>query len=193
MLNQEPKKRCRYCAETILAAAIKCRYCGEMLNSVTVEVASTRSGNKPPQRSFLRQPSSRFSFERVLLYSSWLFVGLFFLFCGILGTSLTLTELLIPSDGRAIHWSIPVEWLTMAFFGVVMSISVNRIVNLKSGTTIIAGITTMIGVLVIVSPLINNFVDPRDNSNPTVVIIMCTVLYGSCLIYATRRLRTLAA
>lgn len=32
MVTQEPTKRCSYCAERILAAAIKCRYCGEMLS-----------------------------------------------------------------------------------------------------------------------------------------------------------------
>lgn len=193
MLNQKPTKRCCYCAETILAAAIKCRYCGEMLNSLMVEAASTRSGNQPQQRSFLRQPSGRISFERVLLYSSWSFVGIFLLLVGFFGILENFTADLISREDSSAIWPTAISSLIMTLIGLVMFIVANKIVNLKRGTTIIAGITTMLSILVFVSPLINDFVDSRDRTYPTDVIGIYTVLYAVCLIYATRRLRTLAS
>jgi hypothetical protein len=192
MLNQEPTKRCPYCAEIILLAAIKCKHCGEMLN--TVPVRTVNAEIRPPlqQRSFLRQPLSKISFEKVILYSTWLFVGLFSLLGGIFGTLMSLVEASTPREGSSDGWLLYVTFFAMTFVGLGMCITADRIVNLKRGTTVIAGISTLISILVFVSPLINQFINPNDNSYPMEGVGIFTVLYGICLMYATRRLRTLA-
>jgi len=46
-LNNQPTKVCPFCAETILAAAVKCRYCGEFLN--TERARALMRGEAPPE------------------------------------------------------------------------------------------------------------------------------------------------
>jgi uncharacterized membrane protein YdbT with pleckstrin-like domain len=50
-------KQCPFCAETILAAAVKCRYCGEFLNTDRARAIQSQQPDQPGEVLFTGQPT----------------------------------------------------------------------------------------------------------------------------------------
>jgi uncharacterized membrane protein YdbT with pleckstrin-like domain len=48
-INSSQTKECPFCAETILAKAVKCRYCGEFLNNERAKALLARGGRREAQ------------------------------------------------------------------------------------------------------------------------------------------------
>lgn len=100
----------------------------------------------------------------------------------------TLLFLFTPRDHAA--WPSP-ELLVMTIVGIVLLLSSDRILRLKAGTTVIAGITTIMSVAVMLSPFINEFPNgrPIDSSGGTALILLMS-LFGFCVLYTIRKLRS---
>jgi hypothetical protein len=77
-LTTSPTKVCPFCAETILAAAVKCRYCGEFLNTERAKSLMTGGSNSDSTRQQPAQPGEvLFSGSPTL----WLLTGTFVKCC----------------------------------------------------------------------------------------------------------------
>jgi membrane protein YdbS with pleckstrin-like domain len=100
-LTTSQTKVCPFCAETILAAAVKCRYCGEFLN--TERAKALMLGNNSGQDSASEQPAPSNPNEVLFSGSPTLWV--------ITGTFVKCSALLLAS-GLLIFWHIEhIAWL----------------------------------------------------------------------------------